>query len=254
MSLPPVARVPAPTLATGIHLESVVLERGGQRLFDGLTLHLAESRIGIIGDNGAGKSSLLRLIAGLEQPQSGRVLVHGHDARTDRSALPGQVGLMFQNPDDQIIFPTVEEEIGFTLSAQGMPRKEARLAARAFLRTQGLEHWSARAIAELSQGQRQQVCLLALQVGRPATLLLDEPFASLDLPSQYRLSRQILAGPQQLVFSTHALEQVRGFERVLWLRDGQVHADGNGPQVCEAYRADVLRRASAPAAVEAAPC
>jgi biotin transport system ATP-binding protein len=255
MPIVPAAHAPAPSAATGIHLESVVLERGGHLLFNDLTLRLTEPRIGIIGDNGAGKSSLLRLIAGLDQPQRGKVLVHGHDARLDRAALPRQVGLMFQNPDDQIICPTVEEEIGFTLGAQGVPRKEARQQARDFLSTQGLGHWSARAIAELSQGQRQQVCLLALQIGRPATLLLDEPFASLDLPSQHRLSRQILASAQQLVFSTHVLEQVRGFARVLWLEGGRVRADGVGHEVCDAYRADVQRREAEPAdAMEAAAC
>ncbi|SCK17055.1 biotin transport system ATP-binding protein [Variovorax sp. HW608] len=231
--------------ATGIQIESVVLERGGQRVFDGLTLSLDEPRIGIIGDNGAGKSSLLRLIAGLDQPQRGHVKVHGHDARSDRSALPRKIGLMFQNPDDQVICPTVEEELAFTLSARNLSRKEARKEARAFLADRGLAHWGTRAIAELSQGQRQQVCLLALQIGRPLTLLLDEPFASLDLPSQHRLSRQIMASTQQLVFSTHVLEQVRDFERVIWLDRGQVRADGAGREVCEAYRADVMRRADA---------
>nr|WP_114470422.1 ABC transporter ATP-binding protein [Pseudorhodoferax soli] len=247
--------VPTPSPSTCIDLESIVLERGGQLLFDKLTLRLHEPRIGLIGDNGAGKSSLLRLIAGLEQPQSGTVRVHGLDARRERAALPRQVGLMFQNPDDQIICPTVEEEVGFTLSAQGVPRRQARQQARDFLQARGLGHWSERAIAELSQGQRQQVCLLALQIGRPATLLLDEPFASLDLPSQYRLSHQILAGAQQLVFSTHVLDQVRGFERVLWLDRGRVREDGPGHEVCDAYRADVQRRADAmPACMDALPC
>jgi biotin transport system ATP-binding protein len=229
---------------SSIRFESVVLERGGQRVFDGLTLELRESRIGIIGDNGAGKSSLLRLIAGLDQPRSGRVVVHGHDVSADRSALPRKVGLMFQNPDDQVICPTVEEEVGFTLSARGFSRKDARLEARAFLAGLGLADWAPRAIAELSQGQRQQICLLALQIGRPLTLLLDEPFASLDLPSQHRLSRQIMASSQQLIFSTHVLEQVRGFERVLWLDRGQVRADGTGREVCEAYLDEVLQRAA----------
>ena len=226
----------------GIQIEAVVLERGGQRVFDELTLSLNEQRIGIIGDNGAGKSSLLRMIAGLEQPSRGRVRVHGHDAKTDRSSLHQQVGLMFQNPDDQVICPTVEEELGFTLSARGLARRQAREEARAFLARHGLHDWGTRAIAELSQGQRQQVCLMALQIGRPTTLLLDEPFASLDLPSQKRLARQILASSQQLIFSTHVLEQVRDFERVLWLDKGQVRADGAGREICEAYHADVLRR------------
>lgn len=244
---PAISPASAAVPPAGIRLEAVTLERGGRRLFDGLTLVLDEPRIGLVGDNGAGKSSLLRLIAGLELPSQGRVVVHGEDTRGERGRAPRRVGLMFQNPEDQIIFPTVEEELAFTLSAQGLPRKAARAQARDYLARHGLADWAGRAIGELSQGQRQQVCLLAMQIGEPATLLLDEPFASLDLPSQHRLAQRILASPQQLVFSTHVLEQVRGFERVLWLDDGRVRADGPGPAVCDAYRADVQRRCAAAA-------
>ncbi|MBS0342705.1 MAG: ABC transporter ATP-binding protein [Proteobacteria bacterium] len=227
----------------GIFLRSVVLERGGHRVFDGLTLDLVEPRIGIIGDNGAGKSSLLRLIAGLEQPVNGQLTVHGHSTHTEHGAVARRVGLMFQNPDDQILCPTVEEELAFTLSARGASKTQAREQARDFLTTWGLSHWAPRAISQLSQGQRQKVCLLALQIAQPLTLLLDEPFASLDLPSQLRLGRQLLSADQQLIFSTHVLEQVCDFQRVIWLESGRVRADGPGQEVCQAYREDVKRRA-----------
>ncbi len=106
-------------MSGGIRIEGVTLVRGHQRVFDGLTLDLRESRIGLIGDNGAGKSSLFRLISGLDQPQQGRVVVPGRES-------PGHVGLMFQNPDDQIIFPTVAEELAFSLTALGETRPVAR--------------------------------------------------------------------------------------------------------------------------------
>jgi biotin transport system ATP-binding protein len=239
---------PTPTdpLAThSIRLESVTLVRGDQRVFDGLTLTLDEARIGLVGDNGAGKSSLFRLISGLDQPQQGRVVVHGCDTQTDRRELSQHVGLMFQNPDDQIIFPTVAEELAFSLTARGQTRQAARERAREFLAERGLAAWAGRAIGELSQGQRQQVCLLALQISQPATLLLDEPFASLDLLSQARLAAQLEATGQQIVVSTHLLEHVHDFERVLWLEQGQVRADGPGREVCEAYAENVRQRADA---------
>ena len=223
-------------------MESVVLERGGQRIFDGLSLSLNEARIGIIGDNGAGKSSLLRLIAGLDRPKAGVVRVHGLDSVTEFRSLSRKVALMFQNPDDQIICPTVEEELGFTLSAHGLTRKQARAGARDFLFAHGMQDWATRSVAELSQGQRQMICLLALQIGKPLTLLLDEPFASLDLLSQHRLAQKILASGQQLIFSTHVLEQVLEFDRVLWIEKGSVRCDGPGRQVCEAYRRNVHDR------------
>ncbi|MEJ8812515.1 ABC transporter ATP-binding protein [Variovorax ureilyticus] len=219
---------------TGVRLEDVTLVRGHQRIFEGLTLHLSESRIGLIGDNGAGKSSLFRLICGLDKPQQGRVIASG-------------VGLMFQNPDDQIIFPTVAEELVFSLTARGEARQAAQERALDFLAGRGLSAWAGRSVGELSQGQRQQVCLMALQISEPQTLLLDEPYASLDLPSQARLAAQIDASGQQIILSTHLLDHVHDFERVLWLDEGRVRADGPGRTVCGAYADDVRERARAEA-------
>ncbi|WP_431275729.1 energy-coupling factor ABC transporter ATP-binding protein [Variovorax ureilyticus] len=231
------ARQPVPQEdggSTGVRIEDVTLVRGHQRVFEGLTLQLSESRIGLIGDNGAGKSSLFRLISGLDKPQRGRVIASG-------------VGLMFQNPDDQIIFPTVAEELAFSLTARGEARQAARQRTLDFLAGRGLSAWAGRSVGELSQGQRQQVCLMALQISEPQTLLLDEPYASLDLPSQARLAAQIDASRQQIILSTHLLEHVHDFERVLWLKEGRVRADGPGSEVCEAYAGDVRERARAEA-------
>ena len=229
--------------ARRISLDAVSLERGSRPVFEALTLALHESRIGLIGDNGAGKSSLFRLIAGLDQPQRGTVTVHGFDTRADRRQLPRHIGLMFQNPEDQIIFPTVAEELAFSLTALGLKRPAARQQALAFLAARGLGDWAGRAISELSQGQRQQVCLAALQIGRPSTLLLDEPYSSLDLPSQERLSAQLRASDQQVILSTHVLDHLRDFERVVWLDQGRVRADGPAREVCGAYVQDVRQRA-----------
>jgi biotin transport system ATP-binding protein len=152
------------------------------------------------------------------------------------------VGMMFQNPDDQIIFPTVEEELALGLSPTGLPRRQAIAKSRVFLETRGLAHWSERTIGSLSQGQRQHVCWLALMIASPEVLLLDEPYASLDLPGQALLRTDIERAPQQIIVSTHLLDHVRNFERVLWLDKGQVRADGSGHQVCAAYQSDVAAR------------
>jgi len=231
----------APT-SLGLHLHGVLLKRGATTVFDGLELRLAEQRIGVIGDNGAGKTSLFRLLCGLEAPQAGQVLLGETEVLQARAQRPGLVGLMFQNPDDQIIFPTVEEELALGLRPLGRSKREAREQARAFLEQRGLAHWAERAVGSLSQGQRQQVCWLSLLVAAPQVLLLDEPFASLDLLGQARMAQDIAQAAQQILISTHVLDHVRRFERVLWLEQGRVRGDGPGPEVCAAYEADVALR------------
>ncbi len=221
-----------PNHGSGVVLDKVVLVRGQSRVFEGLSLHLHEPRIGLIGDNGAGKSSLFRLICGLERPNAGQVKV----------LASASVGMMFQNPDEQIIFPTVEEELGLSLQACGLTRQAARTQAREWLVARGLGSWAERAIGSLSQGQRQQVCWLALLIAPHGLLLLDEPFSSLDLPGQAQLDQEITQASQQVIVSTHVLQHIRHFERVIWLDQGAVRLDGPGHEVCAAYEADVARR------------
>lgn len=230
-----------------LDIHDVTLLRGSCKVFDALTLQLNEPRIGLIGDNGAGKSSLFRMICGLDTPQSGSVRVRHIDAHQVNSKRPGMVGMMFQNPDDQIIFPTVEEELALGLSPSGISRREAITRARDFLASRGLAHWSERTIGSLSQGQRQHVCWLALMIASPELLLLDEPFASLDLPGQALLGMDIAKASQQVIVSTHLLHHVRSFERVIWLDKGQVRADGSGQSICAAYESDVAARLAAQA-------
>ncbi len=239
MSVDALQHEPAPS--AGALLEDVTLVRGTTPVFQGLNLCLAEPRVGLIGDNGAGKSSLLRLLCGLEAPTRGRVLVNGVPPGWPECA----VGLMFQNADEQIIFPTVAEELALGLQVGGVGRRVAAERARAWLAARGLGHWAGRAVSGLSQGQRQHLCWLALLIAAPRLLLLDEPFASLDLPGRARLVRDIAQAPQQVIVSTHQLDPVRGFGRVLWLEGGRVRADGPGAEVCARYEAQVEEQAAA---------
>jgi len=240
-----------PTPATDAHdaaslqIRDASLLRGSTPVFSGLNLQLNEPRIGLIGDNGSGKSSLFRMLCGLDVPQTGTVTVRGLAAHRISAERPGLVGMMFQNPDEQIIFPTVEEELALGLSPRGISRREAIIQARSFLEARKLGHWAPRTVGSLSQGQRQHVCWLALVIAQPELLLLDEPFASLDMPGQALLEAEIARAPQQVIVSTHLLGHVQHFKRVIWLDKGRVRADGTGPEVCAAYEADVAIRIAA---------
>lgn len=228
-----------------IALSGVRLVRGQTTVLDGLSLCWQQPRIGLIGHNGAGKTSLFRLLCGLDAPAQGEVLFDGQNLHAAGRERTRWVGMMFQNPDDQIIFPTVEEELALGLQARGVAKHEAREQAREFLARRRLAHWAARAISSLSQGQRQMVCWLALLLAAPRCVLLDEPYASLDLPGQAQLADDIAAAPQQVVVSTHVLAHVRDYARVVWLDQGRVRADGPGEEVCAAYEAAVATEVAA---------
>jgi biotin transport system ATP-binding protein len=217
----------------------------GKVLIAPISLHLTETRIGIVGRNGSGKTTLLRLIAGLAPPTEGRVRVDGLDPARARKALLSRLGILFQNPDHQIIFPTVGEEVAFGLRQMGHPDPQA--AAAAALARWDRGHWAPRPASELSQGQRQMLCLISVLAMDPATLLLDEPFAALDLPTALRLSRVLAALPQRTVIVSHDPQSLAGAERVLWLESGRLQADGPPGEVLDRYRVAMHRLSDADA-------
>jgi biotin transport system ATP-binding protein len=227
--------------STGIVLSAASLRLGGRLALDDLTLTLTEQRIGILGRNGSGKTTLLRLIAGLVAPDTGRVRVDGTDPFTDRKAALSALGILFQNPDHQILFPTVEEELAFGLVQQGQSQATALQAAHATLLAEGRAHWAKAPVSALSQGQRHYLCLLAVLMMRPRTILLDEPLAGLDLPTQARLARRFATLPQRLVTITHDPAALEGADRVIWLEAGRVAADGLPAEVIPAFTAEMSR-------------
>jgi biotin transport system ATP-binding protein len=230
----------------GLVLDGAGLTVAGRVLLADLSLHLTEQRIGIVGRNGSGKTSLLRLMAGLVRPSTGRVRLDGIDPAGDRKAVIRLLGLLFQNPDHQIIFPTVEEEIAFGLRQQGRSAAEALTLARAVLAAEGRAHWASAPVQTLSQGQRQYLCLLAVLAMEPATILLDEPYAALDLPTQARLARRLDALPQRLVVISHDPAVLAGMDRVLWLEGGRLLMDG-GAEVLAAFSEAMIRAGEADA-------
>jgi biotin transport system ATP-binding protein len=228
-------------LFSGITLSAASLRLGGRLVLDDLTLTLTEQRIGILGRNGSGKTTLLRLVAGLVAPDAGSVRVDGIDPFTDRKAALSALGILFQNPDHQILFPTVEEELAFGLVQQGQSQAMALQAAHAALLAEGRAHWAKAPVSTLSQGQRHYLCLLAVLMMRPRTILLDEPLAGLDLPTQARLARRFDALPQRLVTITHDPAALEGTDRVIWLEAGRVAADGPPAEVVPAFVAEMSR-------------
>ena len=224
----------------GITLTGIQYGVQGKTILHGIDLSLTEARIGIVGRNGSGKTTLLRIMAGLLEPIAGRVTVAG-TAATDRKAMIAALGILFQNPDHQIIFPTVDEELAFGLRQLGRSAQDARAEVLALLTREGRAHWAQALVSNLSQGQKQWLCLQAILLMKPATLLLDEPFAALDLPTQARLQRRLATLPQRIVTISHDPAAVAQCDRVIWLEGGAVAADGPPATVLPAFRAEMAR-------------
>lgn len=218
-----------------IDLSDVHFIPGGTDVLRGITLRSDARRIGVIGRNGSGKTSLARVMAGLVEADRGQVRIAGVDVAKDRKAALGLIGILFQNPDHQIIFPTVEEEIAFGLTQMGRSKPEAAAGVAAILKQFERQHWAQAAIHQLSQGQRQLVCLMSVLAMAPKVIVLDEPFAGLDMPTTRRLDR-ILAGlDTTLVQITHDPAGIAAYDHVIWMEQGQIVREGTPPQVVPSF-------------------
>lgn len=212
---------------------SVMVEQSP--ILHGITLRTDAQRVGIVGRNGSGKTTLARLLAGLIAPQDGRVRIGGIDVAKDRRAALETVGILFQNPDHQIIFPTVAEEIGFGLRQMGRGADEVATRVEAILARFDKIQWQSRAISEMSQGQRQLICLMAILVMNPKVIVLDEPFAGLDIPTALHLTRVLAGIEATLVQITHDPTCVAQYDHVIWIDAGKVVQQGPAGTVLGAF-------------------
>jgi biotin transport system ATP-binding protein len=224
-----------------IDLRQVSYAAQGKTILSDITLNTRARRIGFVGRNGSGKTTLARLLAGLVPPEAGHLEIDGIEVAKDRKAALGRVGILFQNPDHQIIFPTVEEEIGFGLAQMKRPRERIAQEVAAILDRFGKAHWAKAAIHQLSQGQRQLVCLMAVLVMEPRLVILDEPFAGLDIPTTRQLQRVLDGLEQTIVMITHDPRMVEDYDHLVWLEEGRIQRQGDAAPVLSAFTERMLQ-------------
>jgi biotin transport system ATP-binding protein len=220
----------------GFELRGVGHVYGDRVVLADLDVRLTERRIGVVGANGSGKSTFARLLNGLVVPTAGTVHVDGLDTRTSVREVRRRVGFVFQDPDAQIVHPTVAEDAAYGLENQGVPPAVRAERVAEVLERYGLAGHADHPAHLLSGGQKQLLAIAGVLVMRPARIVFDEPTTLLDLVNTRRVTQVIAELPQQVVVVTHDLELLEDFDRVLVIDEGRLVQDGAPADSVAAYR------------------
>ena len=205
-----------------------------REVLHGVDLSIEEGEfVALLGHNGCGKSTMAKLFNGMLVPTAGRVLVGGIDTRVEETQLDvrRQVGLVLQNPDNQLVAGVVEEDVAFGPENLGVPPEEIRRRVEAALKAVDMYQYREHAPHKLSGGQKQRVAIARALMRDPAVLLADEPVASLD-PVTGRQILQLLRQIQRsrgvsVLMNSHNLELSLEFsDHIIGISRGQVVFDG----------------------------
>jgi len=212
--------------------------------------------VAIVGHNGSGKSTLALHLNGLLLPSAGEVIINGLNSKNpdDFWPLRRQVGMVFQNPDNQLIATSVEEDTAFGPENLGLDPAVIRVNVDEALAAVGMEDYKDRAVHLLSGGQKQRVAIAGVMAMRPNILVLDEPTAMLDP----RGRAEVMSAVKKLnaeegitvIYITHMMEEAARAQRIVVMEDGRVVMDGEPADIF--YHVDELKgyRLSVPLAVD----
>jgi cobalt/nickel transport system ATP-binding protein len=202
----------------------------GQAALRGVSFSLQTGRtVGLIGGNGAGKSTLLLHLNGVLQGSSGEVLVHGLTVNASHLIeVRRQVGMVFQDADDQLFMSTVAEDVAFGPRNMGLSDAEVQHRVTLALATVGASHLASRAPYRLSGGEKRAVAIAGVLAMAPRVVVMDEPSAGLDPAARRRLIQLLKGLEHTQLIATHDLDLVQEVcSRVLVMREGLIEADGN---------------------------
>lgn len=218
-----------------IVLDRVTVRFQDRTVLTDLSVALTERRIGVVGDNGSGKSTFARLINGLLIPDAGTVTVDGINTKTDGKNVRRRVGFLFQNPDNQIVMPTVAEDIALGLKPLGLDKQAAEQKVSKTLAQFRLSDFADRSAHVLSGGEKQLVALAGVMVTEPDIVVCDEPTTLLDRRNAARVMDIIAALPCSVITITHHVEQLTDYDRVLVLSGGMIACDAKPGEAVSFY-------------------
>ena len=195
-----------------------------------ITFHVKRGEwLSIVGHNGSGKSTTVRLIDGLLEAESGEIVIDGQRLIEENVwNIRSQIGMVFQNPDNQFVGATVEDDVAFGLENQGLSRQEMKKRVEEALALVGMLDFKKREPARLSGGQKQRVAIAGVVALRPAILILDEATSMLD-PEGRRELIETVKGIRKdydmtVISITHDLEEVAMSDRVLVMKKGEIES------------------------------
>lgn len=208
-----------------IEISDVSLHYDGLAVLRGINLSLSERRIAVVGSNGSGKSSFARLLNGLQLPSSGRVCIDGLDTKKDGKQVRKKVGFVFQNPDNQIVLPVVDEDLAFGLKNLKLPQDVIDRKITEILQRYDLLSFRKYPSHHLSGGQKQLIAISGVLAMEPAYVVLDEPTTLLDLRNKRRIAEVIEGLEQTAIVVSHDLDLLRNFDRVIAFENGELVID-----------------------------
>jgi cobalt transport protein ATP-binding subunit len=201
----------------------------GQQALRGIDLRLqAGEKVALVGSNGAGKSTLLLHLNGVHSAAQGSITVDGLPLnKKNLGHIRARVGLVFQNPDDQLFSPHVFDDVAYGPIYQGFPREVIAERVAEALAAVGMTGYEKRSSYHLSGGEKKRIAIATVLSMRPQILVFDEPTAGLDPRARRELITLLAQLPQTMLIATHDMNMVQRLcPRMVILRQGQVRADG----------------------------
>ncbi len=210
----------------------------GKSVLKGINLNIARGEfLAVLGHNGSGKSTFAKLLNGIYIPSSGSVKVDGKNTSDEESIfeIRKNVGMVFQNPDNQIVATVVEEDVAFALENLGIPSAEIRERVDSALKSVGLYGERKKAPHMLSGGQKQRVAIAGVIALRPSYIVLDEPTAMLDPVGRAEVMEVLHKLKNEfglsVILITHNMDEAAEADRIVIINDGEVICDGKPPEV-----------------------
>jgi len=213
-------------------------EEGGEYVFKGLNLHIKKGEFcAILGHNGSGKSTLAKHFNAIYLPKGGKMFVCGMNTHDESKLfdIRSRAGMVFQNPDNQMVTTLVEDEVAFAPENMGVPTEEIRRRVDNSLKAVGMSGFAQKVPSQLSGGQKQRVAIASVLSMNPECIILDEPTAMIDPQGRKEVMETIRRLNKEngmtVILITHYMNEAVSADRIVVMKNGEIILDGSPKKV-----------------------